>query len=206
MTLTSKYISDFARTHFQTLLVSYQSENSIQSVAFFFCVCLACHFNETLLSNPPISTLFNRIDSHTDQSNAQPDLGEQAALLVTHKLSELQLSSDAWPRRQPSNSPTLLGLITSLTHLFLQLRDLALAAAADNGPLFPHQFTQLISDKIAEVRASLVSDRNAALFEDKVQVHINHIQATLCRFNKLQAFRPDLAGRENESERVFSTR
>lgn len=49
--------------------------------------------------------------------------------------------------------------------------------------------TKTLNDSINEIKKGLKSSSNAELFEDKIQVHINHIQSVLCHYNKLHSFK-----------------
>jgi len=148
----------------------------------------------------------NQSESISRKDQVKNCLSEQATLLVTKKLNDLHISNTIHSNHKLTKSPSLIKLITDLTGLYLQIRDLANASSnhsskVNKGLLFLTQHSELINEKISEIRSGLDSAKNLGMFEDKVQVHVNHIQSTLCRFNKLQAFRSDLHSNfENENE------
>jgi hypothetical protein len=100
-----------------------------------------------------------------------------------------------------------LDLIVRLTSLLLQLKDYVNATSredsvsAEAGGQYDRtrsaaQFlpfcTRIINESIAEIKQGLSSKENAELFEDRIQVHINHMQSVLCHYNKLHAFKYEL--------------
>lgn len=52
--------------------------------------------------------------------------------------------------------------------------------------------TKTLAESINEIKGGLSSVANTKLFEDKVQVHMNHIESVLCHYNKLNAFKYDV--------------
>ncbi len=97
-------------------------------------------------------------------------------------------------------SKNLIQLIIKLTNLLFQIREYTNAthrgSSSNNNQqqqqqssTFLPNCTRLINDSINEIKTSLSSESKINLFVDKVQVHINHIQSTLCHFNKLNAFK-----------------
>ena len=103
-------------------------------------------------------------------------------------------------------SKKILNLITKLTSLLLNLREYINSTTKDshsNG-LFPPYYIKFVNESVLEIKQSLGNDKTALLFEDMVQVHVNHIQASLSRYNKLHAFKYSNGqkGLENETVNV----
>lgn len=92
-------------------------------------------------------------------------------------------------------------LITKLTSLMLQIRDYSNANVSNTigDDLSPNSYnnnsmsnsvyfdTKALNFTLDEIKKSLNS-KNIKLFEDKIQVHLNHINSGLSQFNKLHAF------------------
>ena len=113
-------------------------------------------------------------------------------------------------------------LITKLTSLLLQVRDYVNSTNKNmfvkggseelNGSSNPSRIpittsflpycTRTLSETIGELKMGLLKTDNVELFEDKVQVHINHIQSTLCHYNKLHAFKYELNS-ESDMEKTL---
>ena len=107
-------------------------------------------------------------------------------------------------------SKNLIQLIIKLTNLLFQIREYTNAthrgSSSNNNQqqqssTFLPNCTRLINDSINEIKTSLSSESKINLFVDKVQVHINHIQSTLCHYNKLNAFK---LNSDNNSETLIN--
>lgn len=111
---------------------------------------------------------------------------------------ENKCSNDTVKVKKRINSRRIISLITKLTSLFHQLREYVNStnqSNTENGKpngIFLTYYSQLINESIAEIKESLSSERMTTLFEDKIQVHLNYIQSTLCYYNRLHAFKYEL--------------
>ena len=125
---------------------------------------------------------------------------------ISNSLSTISLNERKSTKKR-IKSKRILSLITQLTSLFLQLREFVSATNRRTGhgegqnnmksiDLFLPYYSKLINETITEIRKNLMSKQSSILFEDKVQVHINHIESTLSHYNRLHAFRHDF----NKSE------
>jgi hypothetical protein len=102
-----------------------------------------------------------------------------------------------------------LDLIVRLTSLLLQLKDFVNATnrggggggdfdtnsdspRASSATQFLPFCTRSINESISEIKQSLSGKESVELFEDRIQVHINHVQSVLCQYNKLHAFKHEL--------------
>ena len=77
-------------------------------------------------------------------------------------------------------SPKLLALITSLSALMLQIKRVA-DGKKDAAEL------QAIKESLGDIQASLNSE-NEKVFQDSVEVHMQHIQQGLSQMGNLTAF------------------
>ena len=48
--------------------------------------------------------------------------------------------------------------------------------------------TRALNESIGEIKQGLMSQESAEMFEDRIQVHITHVQSALCHYDKLHAF------------------
>lgn len=109
------------------------------------------------------------------------------------KLSSLSLNEKSNRR---INSKRILDLITKLTALFLKLKEYVDSTNKKrksndpNGLMLPY-YSRLINEAIAEIKGSMTSEASSNLFENKIQVHVNHIQTSLSNYNRLHAFKFD---------------
>lgn len=108
-------------------------------------------------------------------------------------------------------STHLSNLFIKMTSLMLQLKDLANTADKKSSPEsknfvdfsekdslpFMSFSVKSLNESIEDIKNSLKSSENVELFEDKIQVHINHIQSVLCNYNKLYAFNCENRNRSN---------
>lgn len=103
--------------------------------------------------------------------------------------------NDKSQARKKINSKKILSLITKLTSLLLNVREYVNSTNRDSSShsssngLFSPYYIKFVNESVLEIKQNLGNDRTALLFEDMVQVHVNHIQASLSRYNKLHAFK-----------------
>lgn len=62
------------------------------------------------------------------------------------------------------------------------------AATTGNGKIFVPFCMRALAESMNEIKHGLSTIDNAALFEDKVQIHVNHVESMLSSYNKLNAF------------------
>lgn len=121
------------------------------------------------------------------------------------KLNSLSLNEKSNRR---INSKRILDLITKLTALFLKLKEYVDStnkkrkANDSNGLMLPY-YSRLINEAITEIKASMTSEASSNLFENKIQVHINHIQTSLSNYNRLHAFKFDCSKSSSVSGGLF---
>lgn len=61
-------------------------------------------------------------------------------------------------------------------------------ATTGNGKIFVPFCMRALAESMNEIKQGLSTIDNAALFEDKVQIHVNHVESMLSSYNKLNAF------------------
>jgi hypothetical protein len=168
--------------------------------------------DETSSTSQHSSSLsFSRLQYQLDSYSKSDCCLKEAIDLVT-KLNKSEeddtpsSSSSTTTTKKIINSKASIDLIVKLTSMLLQMKNLVNEAANDissagrneendeiennNGNelrLLPFSTKQL-NECIMEIKNSLLSAANAQLFEDKVQVHMNHIESVLCHYSKLHAF------------------
>lgn len=123
---------------------------------------------------------------------------------IEENLNKIKLSEDSEDEIKKMlslkfRSTHLTNLMLKMTSLMLQIKDLASCANkkytienlsdadGDSMPLMSFSVKSL-NESIEDIKNSLKSSENAELFEDKIQVQINHIQSVLCNYNRLYAF------------------
>lgn len=84
------------------------------------------------------------------------------------------------PSEEAETASRAVDLVAKLTSLMLQIKNLA------QGDLNSFEL-QSLSEALVEVQGS-VDSRNVGLFENKVQIHVNHIQNGLSQLGSLYAF------------------
>ena len=91
-------------------------------------------------------------------------------------------------------SKHILNVIAWLTSILIQVKEFVNSTRAKNrqSSSFLPYCTRALNDSINEIKKNLISAKNIETFEDKVEVHIRHIQSTLCKYNKLHAFNYDI--------------
>lgn len=87
---------------------------------------------------------------------------------------------------------SLVNMNSSLIEQRLELgRDVAKNEEIENST--NHHFmpfsTKCLTESINEIKNGLHSTANSQLFEDKVLIHMSHIESALCHYNKLNAFK-----------------
>ncbi|RNA41334.1 lin-9 -like protein [Brachionus plicatilis] len=127
------------------------------------------------------------------------------------KLSEASENEVSQILASKLKSAHLSSLVIKMTSLMLQLKDLASSAdkksssdskdvedfsEKESAPFMSFSVKSL-NESIDEIKKSLKYSENVELFEDKVQVQINHIQSVLCNFNRLYAFNCENTNRLN---------
>ena len=129
-------------------------------------------------------------------------LNEDSAKLVS-QFNTIDATSDkrtSLSLNEKSNrrisSKRILELITKLTSLFLQLREYVESTnkkrkATDSNGLMLSYYSRLINEAISEIKSSMISQASSNLFENKIQVHVNHIQSSLSNYSRLHAFKFD---------------
>lgn len=134
-----------------------------------------------------------KAEKQSTENKGNSNVEEESRELVC-KVNRLHIGSNTG---QGLKSKKVLDLITQLTRLFLQLRD----------HVDSQHHSKLINDTIAQIKSGLTSSRMTTLFEDRVQVHVNHIQSTLSQFNELHAFKnsDNTIEKTNLSESVSSS-
>lgn len=167
--------------------------------------------DETSSTSQHSSSLsFSRLQYQLDSCSKSDYCLKEAIDLVT-KLNKSEeddtpSSSTTTTTKKIISSKASIDLIVKLTSMLLQMKNLVNEAANDssggdrneendeiennNGNelrLLPFSTKQL-NECIMEIKNSLLSASNAQLFEDKVQVHMNHIESVLCHYSKLHAF------------------
>ncbi|CAF0851001.1 unnamed protein product [Brachionus calyciflorus] len=100
-------------------------------------------------------------------------------------------------------SSHLSNLIISMSSIMMQLRDYSQSAdkqlnlknCEQTSTPFMSFCTKSLNESVNDIKNSLKSASNVELFEDKVQVHLNHIQSVLCNYNRLHAFNCEIENR-----------
>lgn len=163
-------------------------------------------FSETHLEHMKLVYL-NEARQFVDKYNRENDLANDSSNSnnisdqIEHNMNNINLN-DYNPKIK---SKHLVELITKLTGVLLQLRDY-ISSTNDNsendknGKSFIPFCTRSLNDSIDEIKYGLLSRNNINLFEDKVQIHLNHIQSTLCHYSKLHAFNYELSNEFQISE------
>ena len=123
----------------------------------------------------------------------------EATSQISDSLHNIDLNERPPPLSRRVKSAGVIELIARLTTLLLQIRE------SSSGGLFMPYCTRLINESVEEIKQSLRGHRSVALFEDKVQVHINHIQSTLCQHNKLHAFKYELNNNSAFSNQILNS-
>lgn len=153
-------------------------------------------------------------NENTEIDNLKQSLHEESTRLVDRyntidatkgKLSSLSLNEKSNRR---INSKRILDLITKLTALFLKLKEYVSSTnkkrkANDSNSLMLPYYSRLINEAITEIKANMTSETSSNLFENKIQVHVNHIQTSLSNYNRLHAFKFDCSKSSSVSGGLF---
>ena len=126
---------------------------------------------------------------------------------IEENLNKIKLSEDSEDEVKKMlclkfRSPHLTNLMLKMTSLMLQVKDLANCAdkkstldskeigdlSDRNSMPFMSFSVKSLNESIEDIKNSLKCSENVELFEDKIQVQINHIQSVLCNYNRLNAF------------------